>query len=125
MPTPDQLRDLITGYVAAINARDAAGVGALFAEDARQADPASNPPNIGRAAITAFFESSITGSDSWTFAAKSLHTCASIAAIDFEIDVVAGGTTMHIEGIEVFEVGEDGLFTSANAYWDDADMTFV
>jgi steroid Delta-isomerase len=125
MPTPEQLRDLITGYVAAINTRQAAEVAALFAEDAHQADPASNPPNVGRAAITAFFENSIAASDSWTFTAKAVHTCASTAAIDFEIDLVSGDATMHIEGIEVFEVGDDGLITSVNAYWDDADMTFA
>jgi steroid delta-isomerase len=125
MPSPDQLRDLITGYVAAVNSRDAAGIAALFAEDAHQADPASNPPNVGRAAIATFFENSIAGSDSWTFTAKAVHTCASTVAIDFGIALVAGGATMHIEGIEIFEVGDDGLFTSVNAYWDDADMTFA
>ena len=124
MPTPDELRGLIANYVAAVNSRDAQAIAATFAEDARQADPASNPPNIGRQAITTFFENGIGACESWTFTATKVHTCADRAAINFEISLVTGGTTMAISGIEVFTVGDDGLFTAVNAYWDDADLTF-
>ncbi len=31
---------------------------------------------------------------------------------------------MTIDGIEVFVADDDGRFTSAHAYWDDADLTF-
>jgi len=124
MPTPDEIRTLIAGYVAAINSRTPEAIAARFTEDARQADPASNPPNIGREAIEGFFRNSIAGSDSWTFTAERIHTCASTAAIDFRIDLVAGGSPMSISGIEVFEVNDDGLFTSVNAYWDESDLSF-
>jgi steroid delta-isomerase len=125
MPTPDQLRNRITEYVQAINSRDAHAIAAQFSEDARHHDPVSNPPNIGRAAIVAFFESGIGASDGWTFTAKAIHTCADNVAIDFEIAVETGGATMVIDGIEVFEAGEDGLFTSVSAYWDDASLSFT
>ncbi len=95
-----------------------------FAPDAVQADPVSNPPNVGRDAIAAFFTGGIGASDTWRFEAKRVHTCGNHVAIDFEIAVVTGGRTMTIDGIEVFDVGDDGLFTSAHAYWDDADLTF-
>ncbi len=124
MPTPDELRNLIGGYVAAINARQPGAIAALFTEDARQADPASNPPNIGRQAIEDFFRNSIAGSDSWTFTAERIHTCASTVAIDFRIELVSGGAPMSISGIEVFEVNDDGLFTGVNAYWDESDLRF-
>ena len=105
--------------------RDPAAIADLFAEDAVQADPASNPPNIGRAAIATFFENSIAASEAWTFTAKAVHTCAAHVAIDFEIAVETGGATMTIDGIEVFTIDDDGLFASVNAYWDDADLTFA
>ena len=124
MPTPDELRTLITAYVDAVNSRDADAIAGRFALDAVQADPASNPPNVGREAIRTFFENSIGASESWTFTAKAVHTCADHVAIDFEIALVTGGATMTIDGIEVFDVGDDGLFTTVNAYWDDADLTF-
>ncbi len=125
MLNPDELRASITTYVDAVNSRDPHVIAALFTEDAVQADPASNPPNVGRAAIAAFFEGSIGASDSWTFTARAVHTCATNVAIDFRIDVVTGGAAMTIDGIEVFTVDDDGLFTSVFAYWDDADLTFA
>ncbi|MGA3147020.1 MAG: nuclear transport factor 2 family protein [Acidimicrobiales bacterium] len=124
MLTPGELRARIVDYVDTINRRDAAEIAALFTVDAVQADPASNPPNVGRAAIASFFESGIAASDSWTFTAKTVHTCAAHVAIDFEISVQTGGSTMVIDGIEVFTTDDDGLFTSVHAYWDDADLTF-
>jgi steroid Delta-isomerase len=123
MLTSNDLRSRIADYVDALNAREAHAIAALFAEDAVQADPASNPPNVGRAAIATFFENGIKASQSWAFTAKAVHTCADHVAIDFLISVEAAGTTVAIEGIEVFVADDDGLFTSVHAYWDDADVT--
>lgn len=123
MPTPDELRQAIATYVATINRRDPEAIAALFADQAHQADPASNPANVGRRAIADFFEASIGASESWTFTAAKVHTCGNSAAIDFAIDIDLGSTTMGISGIEVFTVDDDGLFTEVNAYWDDTDVT--
>ncbi len=123
MPTPDQLRNVIASYVAALNTRDPDAIAALFAEDAVQADPASSPPNRGRDAVRAFFTTSIEASDGWTFTAKTVHTCGDHVAIDFEVAVKAAETTMVIDGIEVFAIGDDGLIASVHAYWDDSDLT--
>ncbi len=124
MLTSNELRSRIADYVDAVNSRDPLAVAALFSEDAVHADPVSNPPNVGRAAIATFFENGIAASDAWTFTAKDAHTCAGHVAIDFEIAVVTGGSLMTIAGIEVFVADDDGLFTSVHAYWDDADVSF-
>ncbi len=124
MPEPVDLRTRVREYVEAINSRDPSVIAAQFSPDAVQADPVTNPPNIGRDAITAFFEAGIAASETWRFAAKHVHTCGRHVAIDFEIEVATGGGTMTIDGIEVFTAGDDGRFTSAHAYWDDADLTF-
>jgi steroid Delta-isomerase len=123
--TPDQLRERLDQYVETINGRDPSAIAALFTEDAVQADPASNPPNVGREAIAAFFSGSIAASEQWTFRAKEVHTCAANVAIDFEIAVQTGGATMTIAGIEVFTFDDAGKIQSLSAYWDDADMTFA
>lgn len=124
MVTPAELRARIAGYVDAVNSRDPEAIAARFTEDAIHADPVSNPPNLGRTAIATFFENGIAASDGWTFTAKAVHTCASSVAVDFAISVDTGGSTMTIEGIEVFESDEDGRFRSVHAYWDEADLTF-
>ncbi len=120
----EQLRAAVTTYVDAVNARDPGAIAARFTEDAVHADPVSSPPNVGRPAIVAFFEQGIAASDGWTFTAKAVHTCAPSVAVDFAIAVDTGGSTMTIEGIEVFVADDDGLFRSVHAYWDDADLTF-
>lgn len=124
MLTPEALRTRMVAYVDAVNRRDPEAIAGLFSEDAVHADPVSNPPNVGRTAIATFFENGIAASDSWTFTAKAVHTCAANVAIDFEISLETGGSTMTIEGIEVFTTDADGVFTSVHAYWDDADLTF-
>ena len=124
MPTPDELRTAVDRYVTAINGRIPTDIAALFTEDALQADPASSPPNIGRDAIVEFFTNGIAASQGWLFEAERVHTCGTTAAVDFRIAVDLGGGSMVISGIEVFESAEDGRFTSAHAYWDDADVTF-
>lgn len=118
------LRARVADYVTAVNSRDAQAIAEQFTPDAVQADPVSNPPNVGREAIAAFFAGGIAASDSWRFEAKAVHTCGDHVAIDFQIDVLTAGQTMTIDGIEIFDVGDDGLFSAANAYWDDADLSF-
>jgi steroid Delta-isomerase len=125
MLTPNELRSLIADYVDAVNAREAHAIAVLFTEDAVHADPVADPRNVGRAAITAFFEAGISASQSWTFTAKEVHTCGAHVAVDFGITVETGGSSMTIDGIEVFAADDDGLFISAHAYWDDADLTFA
>ena len=122
--TADQLRLAVDHYVTTVNGRDADAIGALFTTDAIQADPASGPSNIGREAITQFFANGIAASTDWTFQAVHVHTCGSTVAIDFGISIELDQGAMGVTGIEVFEVAADGLFSSANAYWDDVDVTF-
>ena len=124
-PDPDRLRLAVDHYVATVNDRDADAIGALFTADAVQADPASGPSNIGREAITKFFSDGIDASQTWVFRAVDVHTCGSTIAIAFVISIDMGEGTMGVSGIEVFEVADDGLFSSAHAYWDDADVTFA
>ncbi|MGA7420971.1 MAG: nuclear transport factor 2 family protein [Acidimicrobiales bacterium] len=123
MPTPDQLRSLIATYVSTLNGRDPDAIAALFAENAVQADPASNPPNVGRDGIRTFFAGSVEASDGWTFSAPTVHTCGDHVAIDFRIAVEVGDATMVMNGIEVFAVDEDGLISSVHAYWDEEDVS--
>ena len=124
-PTPDDLRAAVDRYVATVNGRDPGAIAALFTPDAVQADPASNPPNVGRDAIGRFFADGIAASDDWTFEATRVHTCGTQVALDFTIAVQVGGGTMRISGIEVFTADDDCRFTSAHAYWDDADVAFA
>ena len=48
------------------------------------------------------------------------------AAVRFHITVtLPGGGTMHIRGVELFTVTDDGLISAVEAYWGDEDVTFA
>ena len=112
-------------YAAVASSKDADAYAALFTPDAVQVDPYPTPPNVGRDAIRAFIERSFDACETMTFELGELHLVADKAAITFHITLtLAGGSTMHIRGVEVFTVTDDGLISGVEAYWGDEDLTF-
>jgi uncharacterized protein (TIGR02246 family) len=125
MPTSALLRETIDHYAKTVTARDADAYAALFTLDAVQVDPYPTPPNEGRDAIRAFMQRSIDASESILFEAVEVHPVADKAAITFHITIgLAGGSTMHMRGVEIFTVTDDGLISAVDAYWGDEDVTF-
>jgi steroid delta-isomerase len=125
MPTLALLRETAAKYAATVTARNADAYAALFTEDAVQVDPYPTPPNVGRAAIHDFMERSIEASETMLFELVEVHPVADRVAISFHITLnLAGGAVMHIRGIEVFTVTDDGLISAVDAYWGDEDVTF-
>jgi steroid Delta-isomerase len=112
-------------YAAVVSSKDADAYAALFTPDAVQVDPYPTPPNVGRDAIRAFIAQSFDGCETMTFEVEEVHPVADRAAIRFHITLtLAGGGTMHIRGVEVFTVTDDGLISAVDAYWGEEDVTF-
>jgi steroid Delta-isomerase len=125
MPTTAQLRDAMARYAAAASSGDADAYAALFTEDAVQVDPYPTPPNVGREAIRAFIRRSFDACEAMRFEVVEVHPVADRAAITFHITLtLEGGSTMHIRGVEIFTVTDDGLISAVDAYWGDEDVTF-
>jgi uncharacterized protein (TIGR02246 family) len=125
MPTTAVLRETVARYAATVTARNADDYAALFTADAVQVDPYPTAPNEGRDAIRAFMQRSIDASEAIVFEAVEVHPVADKAAITFHITItLAGGSTMHIRGVEVFTVADDGLIEAVDAYWGDEDVSF-
>jgi uncharacterized protein (TIGR02246 family) len=125
MPTTDILLATVERYAATVTKRDAEAYAALFTEDAVQVDPYPTAPNVGRAAIRDFMQRSIDGCLSMLFEVTEVHPVADKAAIAFHITLgLEGGAVMHIRGIEVFTIADDGLISAVDAYWGDQDLSF-
>ncbi len=111
MPTDDQLiREVLARYVRHADERNAAGWGALFAEDARFT-PRSGPEYRGRAAIEAWFvELFKDGGPS----ATSLHLCG-----NQEI-AVSGDTAEATSDVLVLhrDPGQPWVIHQVNRYFD-------
>jgi steroid Delta-isomerase len=125
MPTPETLRSTVERYAATVTFRDASAYATLFTPDAVQVDPYPTPPNVGHDAIRDFMQRSIDGSETMVFEVTEVHPVADKAAIAFHITLrLEGGAIMHIRGIEIFTVTDDGLISAVEAYWGDQDVTF-
>ncbi len=125
MPTTAQLREVMARYASAASSRDADAYAALFTEDAVQVDPYPSPPNVGRDAIRDFIQRSFDACEAMRFEVVEVHPVAERAAITFHITLsLEGGSTMHIRGVEIFTVTDEGLIAAVDAYWGDEDVTF-
>jgi uncharacterized protein (TIGR02246 family) len=125
MPTTAQIREVMARYAAAASSRDADAYAALFTEDAVQVDPYPSPPNVGRDAIRDFIQRSFDACETMHFEMVEVHPVAERAAITFHITLgLEGGSTMHIRGVEIFTVTDEGLISAVDAYWGDEDLTF-
>ncbi len=89
-------------------------------------DPYPSGLHEGRNAIKAFIEQSFAGCETMTFEVEEVHPVADKAAIRFHITLgLDGGATMHIRGVEVFTLTDEGLISAVDAYWGEEDVTFA
>jgi uncharacterized protein (TIGR02246 family) len=124
MPTTTQLREAMARYAAVVSAKDAEAYAMLFTPDAVQVDPYPSGVHRGRAEIKSFIQQSFDGCETMTFEVGALHPVGDKAAITFHITLgLPGGVTMHIRGVEVFTLTDDGLIAAVDAYWGDDDVT--
>jgi uncharacterized protein (TIGR02246 family) len=120
-----QLRELMARYAAVVGSKDAEAYAALFTPDAVQVDPYPTGLHEGRDAIKAFMQQSFDGCERMSFEVEEVHPVSDKAAVRFHITLVlAGGGTMHIRGVEVFTVTDEGLISAVDAYWGEEDVTF-
>ncbi len=125
VPTTAQLREAMERYATVSSSMDADAYAALFTPDAVQVDPVPTAPNVGRDAIRAFIQRSFDSCEAMKFEVTEVHPVADKAAITFHITVsLEGGSTMHIRGVEIFTITDEGLISAVDAYWGDEDVTF-
>lgn len=125
MPTTVQIREAIDLYAAASNTKNADAYAALFTSDAVQVDPYPTAPNVGRDAIRDAIQQIFDGCKTIRFEITELHSVADRAAISFQSTVtLASDSIMHVQGIEIITVTDDGLISAADVYFGDDDITF-
>jgi uncharacterized protein (TIGR02246 family) len=125
MPTTTQLREAMARYAEAASSRNADTYAALFTTDAVQVDPYPSGVHNGRDEIRAFISQSFDACETMTFEVEECHPVVDKAAIRFHITLgLEGGTTMHIRGVEVFTITEEGLISAVEAYWGEEDVSF-
>ncbi|MDQ6837661.1 MAG: nuclear transport factor 2 family protein [Actinomycetota bacterium] len=126
MPLPEQVRAAVESFAELLGVGDRDQWVELFAADATLTDPVPSKPHIGREAIGLFWTGLTGMADHVTLRQHHLHVCGNEAALVYTLTLgIEGGGGTAFDGVETFTVDDDGLITSARAYWDPAELREV
>jgi steroid delta-isomerase len=113
MPSPEQVRAAIDGYVRSFVDKDKQAFLDGLAEAVTQEDPVGSPVNTGKDALGAFFDGLFEVCESIEFDARETYVSADTAALVFTIvQHKKDGSTATIDGVDVFTVDDDGKVAS-------------
>jgi steroid Delta-isomerase len=121
--SPDKISRAVRNYFLAIRAMDADAFANTFAEDGTTFDPVGTPGITGRAAIREFLESICKNFNTVGLTEDSIFVAGNGAAVKWTgHGTSSNGKEVKFEGVDVFEVNEDGKIQTVHAYWNPAEM---
>jgi steroid delta-isomerase len=123
MIAAERVRAVVDAYVDSYRRNDKQACLDLFAAGAEWHDPVGEPPHVGHAGVSAFWDQARAMADSILLVPSDVIVCANQAAMVFEIHVSIAGpdgtsTTMVMDAVEVFVIDDQGLIAELRAYWD-------
>ena len=121
--SPDKISRAVRAYFLAIRAMDADAFANTFAEDGTTFDPVGSPGITGRDALREFLQSICKNFKSVSLTEDSVFVAGNGAAVKWTgHGTSSSGKEVKFEGIDVFEVNEDGKIQTIRAYWNPAEM---
>jgi steroid delta-isomerase len=121
--TPDRISRAVRAYFLAIRAMDAEAFANTFAEDGTTFDPVGTPGITGRAAIREFLASICKNFKSVGLTEDCVFVAGNGAAVKWTGRGISNtGKEVKFEGVDVFEVNEEGKIQNLRAYWNPAEM---
>ena len=121
--SPDRVSRAVRGYFLAIRAMDPQAFANAFAEDGTTYDPVGTPGITGRQAIREFLESICKNFKTVGLTEDSVFVAGNGAAVKWTgKGTSSGGREVNFEGIDVFEVNQDGKIQTIHACWNPAEM---
>ena len=123
MATEEQMRFAMQAYIDRFNAKDGAGLAALFADNARIEDPVGGTMIVeGRSAIDEFYRGAVTMVDRLELAAPIRSSHGSSAAMAFDIHMEIENKATVIRAIDVMTFDADGKVIDMKAYHGPGDV---
>src|SRR5205809_7948219 len=121
--SPYKISRSVRAYSLAIRAMDPAAFANTFAADGTTCDPVRSPEISGRASIREFLESICKNFKSVGLTEDAVFVAGSGAAVKWTGKGTSStGREVRFEGIDVFEVNQDGKIQNLWAYWNPAEM---
>lgn len=119
----ERISRAVRNYFLAIRAMDPEAFANTFAEDGITRDPVGTPEISGRTAIREFLESICKNFKSVALTEDSVFVAGNGAAVKWSgKGTSANGKEVKFEGIDVFEINDDGKIQNVWAYWNPAEM---
>lgn len=122
MVTEQQMKLAMQAYIDAFNRSDAAGIVALYSEDATVEDPVGTPVMRGREAIEKFYNMGIATGAKLKLAAPIRGSHGNSAAMAFDVELKMPQGPALIRVIDVMSFDAAGRFASMRAFWGPEDM---
>lgn len=121
--SPETISRAVRGYFLAIRAMDADAFANAFAEDGTTFDPVGSAGVTGRGALREFFTSICKNFKTVGLHEDSVFVAGNGAAVKWTgKGTSTNGREVKFEGIDIFEVNEDGKIQAIHAYWNPAEM---
>ena len=122
MATEQQMKQAMQAYIDAFNRSDAAGIVALYADNATVEDPVGSPVMQGREAIEKFYAMGIATGAKLKLAAPIRGSHGNSAAMAFDVELTMPQGPALIRVIDVMTFDDAGRFASMRAFWGPGDM---
>src|SRR5215813_3454381 len=121
--SPERISRAVRAYFLTIRAMDADAFANTFAEDGTTFDPVGTPGITGRDALREFLSSICKNFKSVGLTEEHVFVAGNGAAVKWiGRGTSATGREVKFEGIDVFEINEDGKIQTVRAYWNPAEM---
>lgn len=136
MPNPEQMAAAVQAYIDLFNAQDAAGIAALYADDATVTDPVGTPPKNGMAEISAFYTLAVKNGAKLTLngpirvvadhaAFAFTVSVGAMTAVDSAVNVELPSGGMTIDVIDTFKFNDENKVVEMRAFWGPGNITQV
>jgi steroid delta-isomerase len=121
--SPDVISRVIKSYFAATRAMDTEAWLATFAQDATSYDPVGAPPTIGHDGLRQFFTAILDAFDKVGLTEEHIFIAGNGAAVKWTGQGKGkNGRVVRFEGIDIFELNDEGLIQTIRAYWNPAEV---
>lgn len=98
--------------------KDRDGWLALFAADAFVEDPVGRGRHEGIAAITAFYDTTISKMDGFDYEIERCYLCGDEAAVVVNFQIEIGGGRLDMDLVNIYTATSDGRIASLRSFWD-------
>jgi steroid delta-isomerase len=121
--SPETISKVIKAYFAALRAMDTDAWIATFAPDAVSYDPVGAPPAVGHDALRQFLTAILAAFDKVGLTEDHVFIAGNGAAVKWTgRGKGKNGRDVRFEGIDIFELNDDGLIQTVRAYWNPAEV---